>query len=151
MCVHVHTGGTVPGKWHMCSPLDGDSLDLCEPFAYGGQLSERNENQGSHLRENIREGYVFWTNIHFKGLVTWPSSSYPQALAAGWSRHKPSPQQMFTTHPLLVSPWLINAEKSDICSCEDWGLRVKGGKEKAERPFISSSTVAGESPPYWND
>lgn len=29
---HTHTGVIVPGKWHLCSPLDGDSLDLCGPF-----------------------------------------------------------------------------------------------------------------------
>lgn len=59
---HTHTGRDVPGKWHLCSPLGRDSVDLCGPFTYGDQLLERNWNQGSHLRGNIRGDETCWTD-----------------------------------------------------------------------------------------
>lgn len=49
----THTEGIVPGKWHVCSPLERDLVDLCKPSAYGGQLLERTRDQGSHLRGNF--------------------------------------------------------------------------------------------------
>lgn len=32
---HQHTRGSVPGKQHLCSPLDRDSVDSCSPSTYG--------------------------------------------------------------------------------------------------------------------